>query len=191
MSRATTYAMRRVTSAYALFLPLTPWRTSEASTHSLQTSASMSSTRSKDSIHKTSAMDSWCASVLLEVLIALAYLCLSMAILPQSVLDAAWYWVVSYWCMTILLARSTMVLGRWVAGREARALRTRATQTLHRTSLRYISQNSWHSSLLRGLLSRTTTWWSSAKPTTDTSACETKTPSLCAVQMSDSSFESL
>lgn len=191
MNQATTYAMRRVTSAYALFLPLTPWRTSEASTHSLQTSASTSSTRAKDSIPKTNAMDSWCASVLLEVLIALAYLCLSMAILPLSVLDAAWYWVASYWCTMILLARSTMALGRWVGAREAQALRTRATQTLRRTSLRYISQNSWHSSLLRGLLSRTMTWWLSATPTTDTRACETKTPSLCVVQMSDCCFESL
>ena len=183
--------MRRVISAYGLFLPLTLWRTSEASTRCSPTRASTSTTPREDSIPQTSAMDCWCASVLLEVLIALVYLCLSMAILPPSVLDAAWYWVASYWCMTIVRARSTMVLGRWVVAPEARALRTRATQTLRRTSLRYISQNSWHSLLLRGLLSRTMTCWRLLMPTTNTRDCETKTPSICAVQMFDSSFESL
>lgn len=191
MTQATTFAMRRAISAYALFLPLSPWRTEGASTRSCKTSATTSSAGRKDSIPQMSAMVSWCASVWLEVLIALAYLCLSMAILPLSVLDAAWYWVISYWCTMILLARSTMVLGSWVAARGAPRPLTHAARSLRRTSLRYISQNSWHSSLLRDLLSPMMTWWLSAKPTTATNDCATKTPSLCAVQMSDSSFESL
>lgn len=191
MNRVTTYAMRRAISAYGLFLPLTPWRTAEADTRSCKTSANTPSECSKDSIRVTSAMDSWCASVLLEALIALLYLCLSMVILPLSVLDAEWYWAASFLFTMILLARSTMVLGRWVAGREGHTRQTRVIQTLRRTSLRYISQNSWHSSLLRGLLSQTMTCWSLLRPTTNTRDCETKTPSICAVRMCDSSFESL
>lgn len=191
MSQASTFAMRRAISAYGLFLPLTPWRTAEADTRFCKTNANTPSECSKDSIRATSAMDSWCASVLLEALIALLYLCLSMVILPLSVLDVEWYWAVSFLCTMILLARSTMVLGSWVVGHEARTHRARAIQTLRRTSLRYISQNSWHSSLLRGLLSQTMTCWRLLMPTTNTRDCETKTPSICAVQMFDNSFESL
>lgn len=191
MSLETTFAMRRAISAYALFLPLSPWRTDADDTPPSKMHSSTSTDAPRGCVPRTSVTGFSLASVLLEAALALLYMCFLVAILHPSVLDVAWYWAASYCLMMILAARSTMALASWLVCPEARVLRARATRTLRRTSLRYISQNSWHSSLLLALASRLLTWMPLRSPTGDTSACASKTPSLCAVPMCDSSFESL
>ena len=186
-----TFAMRRVMSAYGLFLPLTPWTTAEDATPCSPTPASTSAPATRASLRTMSAMVCCPANALVEVGLALLLLCLLLAIRGPSVLDVAWYWAASYCLMMIFAAKSMTALAWWLVCPEARVLRARATRTLRRTSLRYISQNSWHSSLLLALGSRLLTWMPSAMPTTATPSCETKTRSICAVPMCDGSFASL
>jgi len=120
-----------------------------------------------------------------DVLICLVWSWIIAAMRGQPVVDVETYWVVICWLITVWAISATKAT-EWLSNsRTCWENRHLAWSSLRRTSVRYIGQNSWHSSALRALLSRIATWRLLERYTTTTPSTVPSTPCIFAVQMSD------